>query len=213
MQANGGAATVVIAGYIAIDEINLSGGFIETHLIVKGGFRRGEGDSTPFDIEDAIGRRAAYRSKDTATSAIGSLVVPMRHDRVVERRKRQWTDVGPLYVGAGELQITIRTYVGASEWCSVVVEGERDSNECRAIVGRVAYVGRSRNDYSSRRCRECVADSLSRDVYWNHVTITHGQGSGYGCAARKITCDAYPERSTISTGTANANSPEILGGV
>ena len=92
LQTNGGATPEGVGGvavHIGIDEINLSGGFIQTHFITKSGFRCIEGYGPPFDVEDPVGRNAAGGSKDTATGAVRSLVVPMRHDRVGEGSKRQ----------------------------------------------------------------------------------------------------------------------------
>ena len=207
MQTNGGGNTGVRR---AVDEINLTCRFIQPNLEVRVASPGVVGRS-PLNIEDTVRRHAADRREDAAAGSVRSQVIPKRHYRIGERSNRQRTDVGKRCVAAGELQVTVRTYVGASECRSIVAERERQSDVCRKIIGVVADIDRSWNDRLSRHGGEGVAASLSRDTYRNHLTAAHGQGKGYGCTARKSTGDADQKRSGIRTGAARGNGPEILG--
>ena len=75
-----------------------------------------------------LGATPLIEVKMPPPGAVGSLVVPMRHDRIVERGCRQRTDVGPLVAAAGELQVAVRACIDAGECRPVVIERERQGD-------------------------------------------------------------------------------------
>ena len=151
MQTNSGASTGAVQR--AVDEINLPRPFIQPDLKVKG-CASGEIGRSPFNIEGAVRTDAGYRREDAAVGSVGSQIIPMRTNQIVHRCSRQ-TGIGKCGVGAGELQVTVRAYVGGSECSSVEVERKWKSNGCRGVVSVIAGVDRARNDLS-RRCGKCV---------------------------------------------------------
>ena len=99
----------------------------------------GEIHRAPFDVEDTIGRSARYRGVNAAGATrvsctanpaqiISSLVVPIRHDRVVVAEPRQ-ADVGKVGSHGRELGIAVGRHIDAGERQVVqrVTEGKRNT--------------------------------------------------------------------------------------
>ena len=85
----------------------------------------GEIHRAPFDVEDTIGRSARYRGVNAAGATrvscaanpaqiVSSLVVPIRHDRVVMAEPRQ-ADVGKVRSRGRKLGIAVGNHVDAGE--------------------------------------------------------------------------------------------------
>ena len=105
-------------------------------------------DVPPLDHEHPI-RRGADRRREDAASLIRQLVVPVRGDRVAERRSRQAL-VEVIGVVAVELEVPVRAHVGGVERAVVELNRKRQADRSRAVVARVPDVRRAGDDRLTR---------------------------------------------------------------
>jgi len=99
----------------------------------------------PFNVEDAVGRSATYRSEDTKSAVDQIQIVPVWEDRVVVSGPRQ-TLVGEGRIGSCELRIAVRRQINAREGLIVqtVREGQRDGGH--RVISVIADIGRAGHD-------------------------------------------------------------------
>ena len=111
---------------------------IQPQLVVSRRRRISEVNSSPFDIEDPVGRSARYGREDTAVATresrapavcIGALVIPVGEDGVVVTGPRQRTDVGKGRIGSRKLRIAVGRHVDAVKGL-VVARCKRTAAEC-----------------------------------------------------------------------------------
>jgi hypothetical protein len=101
--------------YLAVDVINLTRPFVQPDLKVGAVCGGAEIHGAPFNVEDAVRRRPASRSKDTTYSArigraasvyTGMQVVPVRRSQIVHGGGGQ-ASVSECGVAAGKLQVAV----------------------------------------------------------------------------------------------------------
>ena len=173
LRASGYAnAAIVAIKHLAVDHIETSLSFIQSQLEIGARYVAGRVivHCAPFDVEDSIGRTAAYRSVNATGSArvtgaarlrIGAQVAPVWEDCIVMATPRQ-TNVRCASGGRGKLRIAVGRQVNARESRAIqrVREWQRDGGY--QIIRVISDVRRARHDTAFYLRYHVLADTRRR---------------------------------------------------
>jgi hypothetical protein len=99
----------------------------------------------PLDVEDAVGRTAAYRGEYAKPAVDQIQVVPIREDRVVVSSPRQ-ADVSKGRIGGRKLRVAVRRQINAGKALVVQRVREWQGDGGHRIISVIADVCRARHD-------------------------------------------------------------------
>ena len=166
-----GCAEVAIK-HLAVNHIETRLSFVQSQLEIGALclFDRIPVHCPPFDVEDSIGRNAAYRSVNATGSAgvigaarlrIGAQVAPVGEDCSVVATPRQ-AHVDGVSRGRGELRIAVGRQVNARERRAIqrVREWQRDGGY--QIIRVISNVRRAGDDTASYLRYHVLADTRRR---------------------------------------------------
>jgi hypothetical protein len=99
----------------------------------------------PLDVEDAVGRIATGRGKDSIAAVCCVEVVPIQEDSVVVRSPWQ-TDVKKVGSCSGELSIAVGRHNHRGKGLVIQCVREWQRNRGGAVVGMIPGIGRAWHD-------------------------------------------------------------------